>query len=430
MKIFGGRQRASLSAQIRELANEKYLAPATVLEHTGSDDDPLVALAQLRNTLHARMEKSISAAVGIAAQAPELAGIARDTTSTGQQLAQSSEAIASSCEQVSTAIEAELVPSTQDVAALSARVASAVRNCEQDSERAGHSIAKVSESEQQLSAVIQSLQAQLEEVVRVISSISVISRQTNLLALNAAIEAARAGEHGRGFAVVAEEVRALASNTTDATGEVAAIIESFRSQVSGLGAAGAQMQQAVSAGAASVHHMREELSQVRLAMDDLDHKVHGIASSTGQMNEAMRAINRDVHTVSSEAAGIQHRASRIEALGQAVYEQSNELLHGLGCFKLALHKRAREQILALGRHPVMVDGDKSACETILVQALKQHGGFELMYLVDAKGIQLTDNVFADDINSSSAQRNAAGRNWHDRAWFYEVARRQMPVCHR
>jgi len=424
MSFFGSRRISNISAQIRELAIEKNLAPSTVLDHAGDPDDPLVALAQLRTTLHAQIEKSTSASVEIAAQAPQLANLARETTGTGQQLAMSSEAIAASCEEVSTAIEVELVPSTRDLASLSATAANAVRNCEQDSERAGESINRVSETEQHLSSVIQNLQAQLEEVVRVISAISVISKQTNLLALNAAIEAARAGEHGRGFAVVAEEVRALANHTTDATGEVAVIIESFRNQVAGLGAAGAQMQEAVSAGAASVNHMREELTQVRMAMDDLDNKVHGIASSTGQMSEAVRAINRDVHTISREASGVQSKASRIESLGLAVYDQSNELLHGLGCFKLALHKKAKEQILALGHHPMLVNGDKTACESVLVQALKQLGGFELMYVVDVRGTQISDNIFADDIVCSAEQREAAGKNWKDRPWFYEVVQKR------
>ena len=59
--------------------------------------------------------------------------------------------------------------------------------------------------------------ARIGDVVELINS---IAGQTNLLALNATIEAARAGEAGRGFAVVASEVKALAEQTSKATGEI------------------------------------------------------------------------------------------------------------------------------------------------------------------------------------------------------------------
>jgi methyl-accepting chemotaxis protein len=62
----------------------------------------------------------------------------------------------------------------------------------------------------------------------VIKLISNIASQTNLLALNATIEAARAGEAGKGFAVVAAEVKALATQTADATSEISGQIEAVR----------------------------------------------------------------------------------------------------------------------------------------------------------------------------------------------------------
>ena len=61
------------------------------------------------------------------------------------------------------------------------------------------------------------LEATMEQLAGIVSTIGKIASQTNLLALNATIEAARAGDAGRGFAVVAQEVKKLASDTRAAT---------------------------------------------------------------------------------------------------------------------------------------------------------------------------------------------------------------------
>ncbi len=89
------------------------------------------------------------------------------------------------------------------------------------------------------------LVTELSKVDKISKQIDAIASQTNLLALNATIEAARAGEAGRGFAVVAGEVKALAGQTSQATGEIAATLRALVDTASRLGSHGKEGLEAV-----------------------------------------------------------------------------------------------------------------------------------------------------------------------------------------
>lgn len=107
----------------------------------------------------------------------------------------------------------------------------------------------------------------------IVGLISSIAARTKLLALNAAIEAARVGEAGRGFAVVADEVKMLATQTADATGEIARQI--------------ADMQRGTEAACTGLLDIREMVEDMARGTDDL-------ASSIGEQAQSGQVISRNV----------------------------------------------------------------------------------------------------------------------------------------
>ncbi len=108
----------------------------------------------------------------------------------------------------------EITGSAQDVSRGMDEAQRAVDDMQTRSEAAGRS-----------TETLRNAAASMDDVVQLISK---VADQINLLSLNATIEAARAGEAGRGFAVVANEVKDLASQTSQATTRIFAEIEEMQ----------------------------------------------------------------------------------------------------------------------------------------------------------------------------------------------------------
>lgn len=146
-------------------------------------------------------------------------------------------------------------------------------------------------------------------ISKVTEVITEISAQTNLLALNATIEAARAGEAGKGFAVVANEIKALASQTTQATTDIkekiADIQHSTEDTVKEIGEITEVIGKVNNTVSEIVLGMEAQADTTKEIAANISHASSGVRDVNANMNESSLTageISREINTVSEQTS--------------------------------------------------------------------------------------------------------------------------------
>ena len=156
---------------------------------------------------------------------------------------------------------------------------------------------------QQMDAIAESmvrLSEQSQAIGQIVTTVEDLAAQSNLLAVNAAIEAARAGEQGKGFAVVAQEVKSLAEQSKQATGQVRAILNDIQKATTAAVMATEQGSKAVEAGV-------KQSSQAGQSIQTL----------AGGVGEAAQAAAQIAASSQQQLVGVDQVASAMESIKQA-----------------------------------------------------------------------------------------------------------------
>ncbi|MDO8463680.1 MAG: methyl-accepting chemotaxis protein [Gallionella sp.] len=262
----------------------------------------------------------IAAAVGEqAAITSQQAASLSEITATMEELSVSSSQIADNANAVAHTSKSTLDESERGVAALN--------------QLKGKMEEITSDNNRNISEILE-LDRKSKEIGKIMGIINDIADQTKMIAFNAAIEAASSGEAGKRFGVVAVEIRRLADNVTESTGEIESKIEEIQKSINRLVIASENGSKVINEGSQAATFTLGELMNIvegaKLASESamqISLSSQQQKTASNQVLKALTEIDRGLH---QSSASIRQTSTATHNLT----DMSDVLKKKLGVFKL------------------------------------------------------------------------------------------------
>jgi len=272
-------------------------------------------MAEVSNVLAASSAEMLASVAQLTAGATETASAVRETASTVEEVKQT--AIVSA-------------QKAKDVMERSQLAEQAARSGEQSVEESIELMKRIQGQVASIAESIVRMSEQSQAIGEITSVVNDLQEQSNLLAVNAAIEAAKAGEQGKGFAVVAQEIRNLAEQSKQATGQVRTILGEIQKATTAAVLVTEQGGKAVDAGARQSTRSSEAIDTLMSSVDEASQAATLLSASSqqqlvgmDQVTLAISSIETGTRQTSDSAQQLESMAATLHQLGQKQKELSS-----------------------------------------------------------------------------------------------------------
>lgn len=261
--------------------------PASLLKKRDELGVMAKGIGEMQASLRQVIQQVLDASSATALSSQELSASTEESSASIDEVAHTTNEFAATIQTMNGNVE-DMVRAAQDIQSSATEGSTSV-------ERAVNITNDVRDTMATMAKIVGDLGEQSREIGQIIEVITEIADQTNLLALNAAIEAARAGEQGRGFAVVAEEVRQLAEQSAQATTQISELVKNIQRETE-------RTVLGISEGA-------QEATESAHAVEQSGKLLRGIIEEIDQMTSTMLEVSQGIQLI---AGGSEHLAATTE----------------------------------------------------------------------------------------------------------------------
>ncbi|MEP6838775.1 MAG: methyl-accepting chemotaxis protein [Bradyrhizobium sp.] len=253
----------------------------------------------------------------VSSASTELEASAGTLTSTAERAQELTTMVAAASEEASTNV--------QSVASATEEMASSINEISRQVQESARMASEAVGQARSTNDRVSELSKAASRIGDVVELINTIAAQTNLLALNATIEAARAGDAGRGFAVVASEVKALAEQTSKATGEIG-------QQITGIQAATQDSVNAIKEISGTIEKLSEISSTIAASVEEQGAATQEISRNVQQAAQGTQQVSSNITDVQRGASETGSASSQVLSAAQSLSGDSNRLKLEVGKF--------------------------------------------------------------------------------------------------